>query len=54
MTDAQATAFAFDLKRGRALQQDHPFGIALIVPEIRWAGVAVRHDALDANVRRRQ
>ena len=45
----QATCFGFIRKAqsGRSGQQQYPFGLRLVVPEIGWAGLAVRDDALD-------
>src|SRR5690606_25992445 len=39
---------AVNLKRGRALHNEHPFIGVLFIPEARWAGLTVRDDALNA------
>lgn len=31
-----------------ALEQQHPFGLILVIPEARWRTMALRNDALDA------
>lgn len=45
----QSLAFAIvELQFGAALSQHHPLVVGLLIPEARWAGVAVGYDAFDA------
>ena len=46
--------FVLEAQLRFALQQQHPFGLRLLVPEPRRACLAVGHDALDSDSRARQ